>query len=106
MCRGRWARPTSKDSDTHSQCESDEGTQSCSLHNAPTAAFSVCVRVLLRYGLDSDRYLGPVDGLLKTEHLHKMRQWCEDDEEDPSCMGRGGWAIPPCVGEPLIRVYK
>ncbi|CEL97955.1 unnamed protein product [Vitrella brassicaformis CCMP3155] len=54
---------------------------------------------LTMYGLDSDRYLGPVDGLLKLEHLQKMRQWCEDEEEDPP-------AIPSHLGEPLIRIYK
>ncbi|CEM37587.1 unnamed protein product [Vitrella brassicaformis CCMP3155] len=53
---------------------------------------------LIMYGLDADRYLGPIDGLLTTEHLHKMRQWCEGEEDAP--------AIPPCVGEPVIRIYK
>ncbi|CEM12066.1 unnamed protein product [Vitrella brassicaformis CCMP3155] len=51
------------------------------------------------YGLDSDRYLGPADGLLTTEHLHKMRQWCEGEEDAPA-------SIPPCVGEPVVYVYK
>ncbi|CEM37388.1 unnamed protein product [Vitrella brassicaformis CCMP3155] len=54
--------------------------------------------VLDMYGLDSDRYLGPIDGLLTTDHLHKMRQWCEGDEDAPP--------IPPCVGEPVHRIYK
>ncbi|CEM37645.1 unnamed protein product [Vitrella brassicaformis CCMP3155] len=53
---------------------------------------------LTMYGLDSDRYLGPADALLTTEHLHKMRQWCERWEDAPT--------IPPCVGEPVIRIYK
>ncbi|CEM37633.1 unnamed protein product [Vitrella brassicaformis CCMP3155] len=53
------------------------------------------------YALAADRYLGPIDGLLTTEHLHKMRQWCE------------GWNypdapahIPLCVGEPVTRIYR
>uniref|UniRef100_A0A7S1JMK7 Uncharacterized protein n=1 Tax=Vitrella brassicaformis TaxID=1169539 RepID=A0A7S1JMK7_9ALVE len=54
---------------------------------------------LTMYGLDSDRYLGPADGLLTTEHLHKMRQWCEGEEDAPA-------SIPPCVGEPVVYVYK
>ncbi|CEM37640.1 unnamed protein product [Vitrella brassicaformis CCMP3155] len=55
---------------------------------------------LTMYGLDSDRYLGPADGLLTTDHLHKMPQWCEGRNypEAPS--------IPSCVGEPVVRIYK
>ncbi|CEM37626.1 unnamed protein product [Vitrella brassicaformis CCMP3155] len=54
---------------------------------------------LTMYGLDSDRYLGPADGLLTTDHLHKMRQWCEGRRNVPA-------HIPSCVGEPVIRIYK
>ncbi|CEM03440.1 unnamed protein product [Vitrella brassicaformis CCMP3155] len=54
---------------------------------------------LTMYGLDSDRYLGPADGLLTTEHLHKMRQWCEGEEDAPA-------HIPSCVGDPVMRIYK
>ncbi|CEM37382.1 unnamed protein product [Vitrella brassicaformis CCMP3155] len=53
---------------------------------------------LTMYGLHDVRYMGPVDGLLENEHLQKMRQWCEKYSEAP--------AIPPCVGEPVIRIYK
>ncbi|CEM06807.1 unnamed protein product [Vitrella brassicaformis CCMP3155] len=51
------------------------------------------------YGLDSDRYLGPKDGLLTTEHLHKMRQWTAHIRNAPN-------NIPLCVGEPVVRIYK
>ncbi|CEM12063.1 unnamed protein product [Vitrella brassicaformis CCMP3155] len=54
---------------------------------------------LTMYGLDSDRYLGPADGLLTTDHLHKMRRWCEGEEDAPA-------NIPSCVGEPVVRMYK
>mmetsp|Transcript_43770 Transcript_43770/g.123978 ORF Transcript_43770/g.123978 Transcript_43770/m.123978 type:complete len:505 (+) Transcript_43770:313-1827(+) len=54
---------------------------------------------LTMYGLDSDRYLGPADGLLTTEHLHKMRQWTAHIRNAPN-------NIPLCVGEPVVRIYK
>ncbi|CEM03427.1 unnamed protein product [Vitrella brassicaformis CCMP3155] len=54
---------------------------------------------LTMYGLDSDRHLGPADGLLTTEHLLKMRQWCDGWLPAPA-------QIPSCVGDPVMRIYK
>jgi len=54
---------------------------------------------LTMYGLDSDRYLGPANALLTTEHLQKMREWVERRPVAPS-------SIPECVREPVMRIYK
>jgi len=57
-------------------------------------------RVLDMYGFAADRYLGPLDGLLTTLHLQMMRRWCTL----PLVLSPP--PIPPCVGEPVMRIYK
>ncbi|CEL93444.1 unnamed protein product, partial [Vitrella brassicaformis CCMP3155] len=63
-------------------------------------------RALDVFGIGADRYLGPTDGLLKSQHLHNIKEWRQKQKWGHPGAPLALPVLPSHVGEPIERIYK